>query len=63
MDADQLACESVYYALFRAVQIAELEGPEAAVEWAEDALTVASLRQGLVDGVEEHASAGRFSRN
>ena len=69
MDAEKLACESVYFALFRVVEIAELEDPEAAIAWAEEALGASALRQGLVDGVKERmadrelAESVRFARS
>jgi len=53
MDSEKFACASVYFALFRVVEIAELEGPEAAVKWAEEALGYEGLREGLVEGVKE----------
>ena len=53
MDADKFACECVYFALFRVVEIGELEDAEAALRWAEEALSTEGLRQGLVDGVKE----------
>ena len=68
MDGDKLACDSVYYALFRVVEIGELENAEAAVKWAEEALSVSDLRSGIVEGVKERvadrepAGVGRFSR-
>jgi hypothetical protein len=69
MDADKFACESVYFALFRVVEAAELDGAEAAIEWAEQALQTEGLRQGLVDGVKERmvnrelAASARFTRD
>ena len=70
MDGDKLACNSVYFALFRVVEVGELEGAHAAMKWAEEALSVDELRSGLVDGVRERMaerdladSIGRFSRN
>jgi hypothetical protein len=69
MDADKFACESVYFALFRVVEAAELDGPEAAVAWAEQALETEGLRRGLVDGVKERmanrelAASARFTRD
>jgi hypothetical protein len=69
MDADKFACECVYFALFRVVEIGELDTPEAASAWAEEALANSDLRQGLVDGVKarmadlELASSARFARN
>jgi hypothetical protein len=53
VDADKFACEAVYFALFRVVEVGELEDAEAAVRWAEEALNTDELRQGLVDGVKE----------
>ena len=69
MDVDKFASCSVYFALFRAVQVGELEGPEAAVAWAEDALANEVLRIGMDDGVKErmadseHAARARFARH
>jgi hypothetical protein len=68
MDGDKLACDSVYFTLFRIVEIGELEGAEAAIQWAEESLEVKDLRQGLVEGVKERmaerelATSARFSR-
>jgi hypothetical protein len=53
MDRDDLACDAVYYALFRVVEIAELHGAEKAVEWAQNALEESQLRDGLVSRVQE----------
>jgi hypothetical protein len=50
---DELAREAVYYALFRLVEIAELHGPETAVDWAQSALDEEQLRDGLVNRVRE----------
>ena len=67
MDADKFACECVFFALFRVVEAAELEGAEAAMQWAEEALSAEGLRQGLVDGVKERmvdrelAASARFT--
>jgi hypothetical protein len=69
MDADKFACDSVYFALFRVVEIGELEGADAAIQWAEEALGTNDLRQGLVEGVKERmadrelAASARFARN
>jgi hypothetical protein len=57
----ELARESVYFALFKVVELAEYENAEAAVQWAQKALEWAELRDGLVDGVEEKR-AERFER-
>ena len=53
MEHDDLACDAVYYALFRVVEIAELHGEEKAVEWAQAALEEPQLRDGLVSRVRE----------
>lgn len=53
MSPEELASDSVYYALFRLVEIAELHNAEAAVEWAELALTSKDMRDGLVDRVRD----------
>jgi hypothetical protein len=57
----ELACESVYFALFKIVELAEYENAEAAVQWAQKALDWPELRDGLVEGVEENR-ASRFER-
>jgi hypothetical protein len=57
----ELACESVYFALFKVVELAEYENAEAAVQWAQKALDWEELRSGLVEGVEENR-ASRFDR-
>ena len=61
MDERKLACESVYFALFKVVELAEYENAEAAVAWAQKALDWSELREGLVEGVEEKR-AERFER-
>jgi hypothetical protein len=55
MRAEKLASECVYYALFRVVELAELEDSDAAVKWAEEALAWEELRAGLVERVKERA--------
>jgi hypothetical protein len=57
----ELACESVYFALFKLVELAEYENADAAVQWAQKALDIEQLRTGLVEGVEEQRSR-RFER-
>jgi hypothetical protein len=57
----ELACESVYFTLFKLVELAEYENPEAALQWAQKALDLQELRSGLVEGVEENRSR-RFER-
>jgi hypothetical protein len=57
----ELACEAIYYALFRVVEVAEYDDAEAAVEWAQKALEWQQLREGLVDRVEE-MRIERFAR-
>jgi hypothetical protein len=57
----ELACESVYFTLFKLVELAEYENPEAALQWAQKALEFEQLRTGLVEGVEENRSR-RFER-
>ena len=49
----ELARDAVYFALFRVVEIAELHGPETAIEWAQSALGDEQLREGLVNRVRE----------
>ena len=53
MSPEELASDSVYYALFRLVEIAELHDAEAAVEWAELALSSKDMRDGLVGRVRD----------
>ena len=57
MTERELAYESVYFALFKVVELAEYEDAEAAVQWAQKALEWQQLREGLVDGVEEKRAA------
>jgi hypothetical protein len=60
VDEQKLAEEAVYYALFRVVEIAELEDAEAGIAWAQDALQWRGLRTGLVEGVlARDEAAGR----
>ena len=54
MTPDELASDSVYFSLFRLVEIAELRDAEAAVEWAELALSSQEMRDALVQRVKEH---------
>ena len=61
MTERELACESVYFTLFKLVELAEYENPEAALQWAQKALDLQELRSGLVEGVEENRSR-RFER-
>ena len=61
MSERKLACEAIYYALFRVVEVSEYEDAEAAVEWAQKALETELLREGIVDRVEEMRSS-RFER-
>ena len=61
MTERELACESVYFTLFKLVELAEFEDADAAVEWAQKALEWSELRDGLVEGVEEKR-AYRFER-
>jgi hypothetical protein len=57
----QLACEAIYYALFRVIEVSEFEDAEAAVAWAQKALETEQLREGIVDHVGERREA-RFQR-
>jgi hypothetical protein len=57
MQQRRLAERSVYFALFRVVELAELEDSEKAVEWAQNAVSSEDLRQGLVDRVSEVLAA------
>ena len=61
MTDHELACESVYFTLFKLVELAEYENADAAVQWAQKALDIEQLRTGLVEGVEEQRSR-RFER-
>ena len=61
MTERELACESVYFTLFKLVELAEYENADAAVEWAQKALEWSELRDGLVEGVHERRAA-RFAR-
>ena len=54
MSPEELASDSVYFSLFRLVEIAELHDCESAVEWAEMALASDEMRNGLVERVKEH---------
>jgi hypothetical protein len=54
---DDLACDAVYFALFRVVEIAELHGTDKAIEWAQSALDESQLRDGLVNRVRETRSS------
>ncbi len=56
MSPEELASDSVYYALFRLVEIAELQDAEAAVEWAELALSSKDMRDGLVERVRDRGA-------
>ena len=53
MSPEELASDSVYYSLFRLVEIAELQDAEAAVQWAEMAVASKEMRDGLVERVKE----------
>jgi hypothetical protein len=59
MDEQTLTEAAVYFALFRVVEVAELEGAEAGVAWAQDALDWPRLRTGLVEGAAESLRQGR----
>ncbi len=54
MSPEELASDSVYFSLFRLVEIAELHDSASAVEWAEMALASQEMRDGLVQRVKEH---------
>ena len=58
MSPEELASDSVYFSLFRLVEIAELQDAQAAVDWAELALSSKEMRDGLVKRVKEHGEAG-----
>ena len=62
VDGD-VAVESVFYALFRIVELAEYSGPETAIEWAQSALTDRQLLHGFVDLVRERPAADRREPN
>ena len=53
MSPEDLASDSIYFSLFRLVEIAELQDAQAAVEWAELTLASKELRDGLVERVRE----------
>ena len=53
MSPEELASDSVYFSLFRLVEIAELQDADAAVEWAEMAIASKEMRDGLVERVKE----------
>jgi hypothetical protein len=57
MSPEELASDSVYFSLFRLVEIAELQDATAAVEWAEMALSSKDMRDGLVERVKERGAA------
>jgi hypothetical protein len=48
-----VAIQSVYYALFRTVELAEYSGPETAIEWAQSVLEERQLLHGFVERVRE----------
>ncbi len=54
MSPEELASDSVYFSLFRLVEIAELQDSDSAVQWAEMALASQEMRDGLVKRVKEH---------
>ena len=56
MSPEELASDSVYFSLFRLVEIAELRDADAAVEWAELALASREMREGLVKRVMERGA-------
>jgi hypothetical protein len=47
----EIASQSVFYALFRVVEIEELSGPEKAVEWARAMVEEPELRRGFSEGL------------
>jgi hypothetical protein len=51
------AVESVFYALFRIVELAEYAGPDKAIEWAQSALADRQLLRGFVERVRELPAA------
>ena len=57
MSPEELASDSVYFSLFRLVEIAELQDAQAAVEWAEMAISSKEMRDGLVERVKERGGA------
>jgi hypothetical protein len=54
-----VAVESVFYALFRIVELAEYSGPERAIEWAQSALADRQLLHAFVQRVRELPAADR----
>ena len=57
MSPEELASDSVYFSLFRLVEIAELQDADAAIEWAEMALSSKDMRDGLVERVRDRGVA------
>jgi len=57
MSPEELASDSVYFTLFRLVEIAELRDAQAAVEWAEMAVASKPMRDGMVERVKERGGA------
>jgi hypothetical protein len=49
--------ESVFYALFRVVELAEHPGPERAIEWAQSVLADRELLHAFVERVRELPAA------
>lgn len=47
----EIVSRSVFYALFRVVEIEELSGPEKAVEWAQAMVEEPDLRTAFSEGV------------
>lgn len=54
MSPEDLAGDSVYFALFRLIEISELHDAKSALEWAEMAMDSKEMRDGLVERVKEH---------
>jgi hypothetical protein len=53
------AVESVFYALFRIVEVAEYSGPEQAIEWAQSVLGDPQLLHAFVERVRELPAGDR----
>jgi hypothetical protein len=57
-----VAVQSVFYALFRIVELAEYAGPETAIEWAQSVLGERRLLHGFVERVRELSAADAQER-
>jgi hypothetical protein len=57
-----VAVQSVFYALFRIVELDEYSGPETAIEWAQSVLGDPQLLRGFVERVRELSAADARQR-